>query len=221
MGHAQQLPGALHALQGPLDHYGLAAVGLFLVLEDFGVPVPGETTLILAAVYAGTGRMNLIALIVVGILAAVLGDNIGFGIGHFGGQPFIDRFGRYIMLTPERAEKATGWFQRHGGKVIVIARFVEGLRQANGIISGTSGMHWRKFLFFNVIGASLWVGVWIALGDAAGNHINTIYADAMRYSAYFGALVGVLIIAFIVMKVVKRRRGKAAASEDRNPAPPS
>ena len=96
--------------------------------------------------------------VLLGFLGAVVGDNIGFALGRFGGRKLIERWGRYILLTPERLDRATAFFERHGGKVIVIARFVEGLRQANGIIAGTTGMHWARFLAFNALGAALWVG---------------------------------------------------------------
>jgi hypothetical protein len=87
----QHLPGVLHSLEPALDHYGYLAVAGFVMLEDFGIPVPGETILILGAVYAGTGRLNVVAVAIVGFIAAVLGDNIGFTIGHFGGRPLIER----------------------------------------------------------------------------------------------------------------------------------
>ncbi len=152
------LPGFLNALASPLQHYGIWAIGLLILLEDFGVPAPGETVLIAGAIYAGAGRLNVVAVGVVGFVAAVIGDNIGFAIGHFGGRALALRWGRYVFLTEERLNKAELFFHRHGGKVIVIARFVEGLRQANGIMAGIAGMHWRRFLAFNALGAALWVG---------------------------------------------------------------
>src|ERR1700750_1174008 len=133
------LPGVLHTLEPTLNHYGYLAVAGLVFLEDFGVPVPGETVLILGAVYAGAGRLNIFLVGLLAFLAAILGDNIGFGIGHFGGRALVDRFGKYVLLTPERYDKAADFFKRHGGKVIVVARFVEGLRQANGIVAGTIG----------------------------------------------------------------------------------
>src|SRR5579884_2171288 len=180
----QQLPGVLHSLEPTLNHYGYLAVAGLVLLEDFGVPVPGETVLILGAVYAGAGRLSLVLVALLGFLGAVVGDNIGFAIGHFGGRRLVDRYGRYILLTPERVDKATGFFERHGGKIIVVARFIEGLRQANGIIAGITGMHWLKFLVFNVIGAALWVALWVCVGYFSGNHIDTIYADFTRYDTY-------------------------------------
>lgn len=200
------LPGVLHTLEPTLDHYGYLAVFGLVAIEDFGVPVPGETVLILGAVYAGAGRLSVWVVALLGFLGAVIGDNIGFGIGHFGGRRLVERYGKYIFITPERLDKATAFFQRHGGKIIVVARFIEGLRQANGIIAGTSGLHWARFLLFNAIGAALWVAVWTSVGYFSGSHINSIYDTATRYSTYLAILVGLLIVAWIARIVIRHRR---------------
>src|SRR5690349_20148259 len=154
----QHLPGVLHSLEPTLNHFGYLAVVGVVLIEDFGVPVPGETVLILAAIYAGTGRLNVVLVALLGFCGAVLGDNIGFAIGHFGGRQLVERYGKYVFITPARLDTATRFFQRHGGKIIIVARFIEGLRQANGIIAGTTGMHWARFVAFNAVGAALWVG---------------------------------------------------------------
>jgi membrane protein DedA with SNARE-associated domain len=207
---SQHLPGVLHSLEPTLNHYGYLAVAGLVLIEDFGVPVPGETILILAAVYAGTGRLDIMLVALLGFCGAVLGDNIGFAIGHFGGRPLIERYGRYIFLTPERIEKATGFFERHGGWIIIVARFIEGLRQANGIIAGISGIHWAKFLLFNAFGAALWVAVWTSVGYFSQSHINTIYDTASRYSTYVAIAFGVLVVAYIARRVIRVRRARAA-----------
>ena len=207
---AQHLPGALHTLEPALNQFGYLAVAGLVLLEDFGIPVPGETVLILGAVYAGTGRLNIVLVALLGFCGALLGDNVGFAIGHFGGRPLALRYGRYVFLTPERLDRATVFFDRHGGKVIVIARFVEGLRQANGIIAGITGMRWRRFLVFNAIGAALWVGVWTTLGYFSGSHIDTIYSGAARYSTYLLALLAVLLAGYVARRLVRRRRARAS-----------
>ena len=194
---------------GQLNHYGYWAVLLLVLIEDFGVPVPGETILIAAAIFAGAGRLNIVAVGVVGFVAAVVGDNIGFALGHFGGRALALRWGKYIFLTEERLDKAEVFFNRHGGKIIVVARFIEGLRQANGIIAGISGMYWRRFLFFNAIGAALWVGTWVTIGYVAGSHIDTIYHYITTYSYYALIAVAVLVVAFIVRHVLRRRHRSA------------
>jgi len=100
------LPGFLNSLTGPLNHYGLLAVLFFVLIEDFGIPVPGETILIAASIYAGSGRLNVVAVGIIGFVAAVTGDNIGFAIGHFGGRALVLRWGRYMRLPEERVDKA-------------------------------------------------------------------------------------------------------------------
>ena len=206
---AQHLPGVLKDLEPTLNQFGYLAIFGLVLLEDFGVPVPGETTLILGAVYAGDGKFSIVLVVLLGFLGAVIGDNIGFAIGHFGGRKVVDRWGRYIFLTPERVERATAFFERRGARIIIVARFIEGLRQANGIIAGISGMHWARFLLFNAIGAALWVAVWSSVGYFSGSHINTIYNDATRYSTYFAIAVGVFIVLYIARRVMRSRAERA------------
>jgi membrane protein DedA with SNARE-associated domain len=206
------LPGFLANLAPILDHYGYLAVGGLIMLEDFGVPSPGETVLVAGAVYAGTGRLNIVAVGVVAVLAAVIGDNIGYAIGYFGGRALVLRYGKYVFLTHERLDKAERFFARHGGKVVIAARFFEGLRQANGIIAGIAEMPWPRFLLFNTIGAALWVGVWASVGYLAGNHIDTIYHDITRYSLYI-LIAAVLVVAGLVARAVVRRRRRAPTTE--------
>jgi membrane protein DedA with SNARE-associated domain len=203
------MPGFLSALAGPLNHYGYWAILVLVLLEDFGIPVPGETVLIAAAIYAGHGELNVVAVGVIAFAAAVAGDNIGFAIGHFGGRPLALRWGRYIHLTAERLDRAESFFNRHGGKIIVVARFIEGLRQTNGIIAGISGMHWLRFVVFNAIGAALWVGTWVSLGYLAGDHIGTIYGYITRYSYYALIAAVVLLAAYIIRRVLRHRRRAA------------
>jgi membrane protein DedA with SNARE-associated domain len=204
----QHLPHVLQSLEPTLDRFGYLAVVALVLVEDFGVPVPGETVLILGAVYAGTGRLNIVLVALLGLCGAVVGDNIGFAIGRFGGRPLAERYGRYVFLTPERLDRASGFFDRHGGRVITIARFVEGLRQANGIIAGTIGMQWARFLVFNAIGAALWVAVWTSVGYFSGSHIDQIYGAATRYDRYLAIAVAALAIAYLARRAVRVRRAR-------------
>ena len=202
------LPGVFHHLEGTLHHWGYLAVGAFLFFEDFGVPLPGETMLIAAALYAGAGHLNVWVVALVGFVAAVLGDNVGYLIGHFGGRALIERYGKYVFLTPARFDRAEAFFVRHGGKVVTIARFVEGLRQLNGVIAGTVGMHWRRFVLFNAVGAALWVATWTSFGYLAGSHVETI----SRYFNYFAIAAGVVVAAFLVWHLRRRRRHRRDAT---------
>ena len=201
-----QLPGVFGDVQPILEHYGYLAVGGFVLLEDFGVPVPGEILLISAAIFAGAGHMNIAVVIVVAVLGAVIGDNIGYAVGRLGGRPLAERWGRFVFLTPARLDKAEVYFDAHGGKIVTIARFVEGLRQVNGLIAGIVGMHWLKFLGFNALGAVLWVGTWAGLGFLTGTHMVTIYAAFERYKWY---VIGALVVAIAIVITIRVRRGRA------------
>jgi membrane protein DedA with SNARE-associated domain len=205
-----QLPGIFADLQPVLDHYGYLAVGGFVLLEDFGVPVPGETMLIAAAVFAGSGQLNIAVVILVAIAGAIIGDNIGFAVGHFGGRPVIERFGRYVFLTPKRLDHAEEFLNRHGGKIVTVARFIEGLRQVNGFLAGMVGMHWARFLAFNALGAVLWVCTWSAFGYLAGENINRIYAAVERYKWYAIAALLLGVAAYVAHRVRRHRATETA-----------
>jgi membrane protein DedA with SNARE-associated domain len=209
-----QLPGVFATLAPVLDSYGYLAVGGLLFLEDFGVPAPGETVLVAAAVYAGAGQLNIVLVVVIGFLAAVAGDNVGFAVGHLGGRALVLRFGRYVFLTEERLARAEGFFTRHGGKVVTIARFVEGLRQANGVVAGLAKMPWRRFVAFNALGAALWVATWSAVGYLAGNNLTALYDRLSRYELYLLAALGVLVVVLVGRRLWRRNRRRGGSGDD-------
>jgi SNARE associated Golgi protein len=120
-----------------------------------------------------------------------------------------------VFLTEERLDKAERFFDRRGAIVITFARFVEGLRQANGIIAGITGMHWLRFLIFNAIGAALWVGTWVSLGYFAGNHITTIYHYITLYSYYVLIALAILLVGYIAWRLRRRRRRRTPPSPTR------
>lgn len=197
----QHVPAIIQSLAPLISQYGYVGVGSLLLLEDFGIPVPGETVLIAAAFYAGLGDLNIFAVAIVAFIGAVLGDNIGFAIGEYGGHPLVQKYGKYVFLTPERLHKAEHFFNHHGGKVVTIARFIEGLRQLNGILAGLSDMRWPKFIAFNALGAALWVGTWSLIGYYSGDHIQTF----LHYQMYISLTVVAAIILYILFRIVRHR----------------
>lgn len=201
MHHSQHIPAVIESLAPIVNHYGYFGVAGLVTLEDFGMPVPGETVLIAAAFFAGIGHLNIFLVFLVGFIGAVIGDNIGFAIGEFGGHPLLERVGKYVFMTPPRIKKAEDFFNRNGPKVIVIARFIEGLRQANGLIAGISDMKWLKFLLYNAIGAFLWVGLWSTVGYFGGNNINIF----LRYQLYFTVVILMMISLVLINKFVIHR----------------
>ncbi len=208
------LPGFLNSLTGPLDHYGYWAIALLLLLENIGVPVvPGEFAMIGGAIFAGTGRagLNIVAVAVVSVVASIAGAEIGYLIGRFAGRELILHYGKYVFIKPHHLDRAEAIVNRFGGIVVIIARYIVGLREANGIIAGITEMRWTAFTVYNVIGACVWVATWVTIGDVAGDHINVVYSDINRYSLYLILAVAVLLAGYITRRVLRRRRRSAAA----------
>ncbi|WP_431952541.1 DedA family protein [Actinacidiphila sp. bgisy167] len=205
------LPGPLADLAPLLDHWGYLAVALLVLLDNGGIPVPGQTVLVVAAAYSGTGRMDIAGVVALAVAAAVAGDCLGYLIGRSGGRALVHRWGRYVLLTPERFARGEEFFARRGELVVLFARFVDGLRQTNGIIAGTAGMGWWRFLLFNTLGAVLWVGVWAGLAFAAGTRIGTLYAWLARFQLY--ALIAVVLVAAgLTARHMRRRRARGGAA---------
>jgi membrane protein DedA with SNARE-associated domain len=196
-----------------LDNYGYLAVAGLLFAENLGAPVvPGETVLIAGAIYAGTGRLNVVALGVIAVAACVAGACGGWAIGWFGGRALAERYGRYVFLTPARLDRAEHFFGSRGALVFTFARFLDGLRQANGIIAGLTEMRWPRFLIFNGVGAVLWVAVWISAGYLAGDHITAIYQDMSKYLLYVLIALALAIAALILRHILHRRRTAASTT---------
>ncbi|MDL2341673.1 MAG: DedA family protein [Patescibacteria group bacterium] len=203
------LPGILKTVAPYLDQYGYFAVAGFLLLENMGIPLPGETILIAASVYAGLGQLNIIVVAITAIIACIIGDNIAFAIGHYGGERVVLKYGRYILLTPERLHKAQEFFNKYGGPVVTVARFVAGFRQLNGIVAGTAEMKWPKFLLYNSLGAVLWVAVWSTAGFLAGNNIVAVYDKIRHYELYVLLLILVLLGLKTFSSLRKKKQAKA------------
>lgn len=193
-----------------VEQYGYLAVFGAVMLEDFGLPVPGETALIVGAVFASQGQLNIVLVLFLGWLGAVIGDNIGYAIGRFGGRKLVIRYGKFVLIRGKRLERAESFFSEYGAVVVVVARFIEILRQLNGLVAGTMRMRWWRFLLFNMIGAALWIGLWgtifYFLGEDLGNIISRYPTDI----AVVG--VGVAVIA-IALYWSLRWRGKERQGE--------
>ena len=175
--------------------------------------MPGETLLIAGALLATQGSFNILLVIATAWCAAVLGDNVGYAIGRFGGRVLVLRYGKYVLLTPERFAYAESFFHRRGGLVVVFARFFEVLRQLNGIVAGVAGMQWWRFLVFNSAGAALWVGFWSLLFfqlGRQGRHFGNLFR---RYEPYAIAGLAVVAAAIILARYLahRARRKREAA----------
>ncbi|TPV99444.1 MAG: putative membrane protein [Beijerinckiaceae bacterium] len=181
----------------PFIHaYGAVAVTVILAFESLGAPVPGESLLIFASVLAGRGELSLPLLMLGAWAGAVLGDNIGYLIGRRLGRTLVLRYGGKIGINAERLNWVEALFARYGPITVAFARFLNVLRQLNGVVAGMLKMEWKRFLLFNALGGALWVSVWTLAGFYLGEHVSDVKViahDLEHAGAILGA--GVLIAA--------------------------
>ena len=155
--------------------YGYWAIALIVGLESMGVPLPGETTLVAAAVYAGTThRLGIGWVILAAAFGAILGDNAGFWIGRELGFRLLVRYGRHIGLSEGRLKLGQYLFRRHGGKVVFLARFVAVLRVLAALLAGVNCMPWPRFLLFNAAGGVVWALAYGLVGYGFGEAVHQI-----------------------------------------------
>ena len=159
-------------LQTLLDlfaQYGYWVVFFGVMLENAGLPVPGETILLAAGFASAHGIFHLPLVMLIAACGAVTGDNIGYWVGHYYGRSFFERFGRFLFLSPARLARMDAFFAKHGSKTIFVARFITGLRVFAAVFAGASRMRWRTFFFYNVGGAILWAAVIATVGHLFGD----------------------------------------------------
>src|SRR5436309_3791158 len=176
--------------------YGYWAIFFGVMLENAGLPVPGETILLVAGYFASTGVFRVPLVMLVAATGAVIGDNIGFAIGHHYGRGFLLRVGRFFFLTPKRIEHMENYFKSHGNKTILVARFITGLRVFAALLAGASRkMPWRVFFVYNVAGAVLWSVVITTLGFLFGHSLPLLVK-------WVGRTGTILLIVVIVAGVI-------------------
>jgi membrane protein DedA with SNARE-associated domain len=163
---------SLHALEHLLREYGYAVVFVGIALESLGLPLPGESLMIAAAIYcATTHKANIVMLVAAAAAGAILGDQIGYAIGRWVGYPALKRFGARLGLTEERFELGRFLFHRYGGRIVFFGRFVAFLRTFAAVLAGANRMAWHSFLLWNALGGIGWTSLYgfgaYLLGDAA------------------------------------------------------
>src|SRR5258705_1676763 len=145
---------------GWIAAYGYWAVLVLVGLESMGLPLPGETALIAAAVYAGTGHeLDIVGVVAAAAAGAVIGDNIGYEIGRLVGFPFLVRYGARIGLHERRLKLGQYLFRRYGGAIVFFGRFAALLRTFAALLAGTNRMPWPRFFFFNAAGGVVWSSI--------------------------------------------------------------
>ena len=180
-----------------IANYGYWAVALALLCENAGIPVPGETTLLLASFLAySEHRLHLGWIIVVATCAAMLGDNLGYALGHYGGRPLFERYQHISRVSKSTLERGEKLFARYGSLTVFFARFIFGLRIFAGPLAGVLRMPWKAFVLFNFMGAVLWVTVIATIGYLFGKHWDALERGIGQFNLAVGAVVLALIVFF-------------------------
>jgi membrane protein DedA with SNARE-associated domain len=196
-------------LRNAVVQYGYWAVGGALLLENAGIPVPGETILLLASFLAYSQHdLRLPWIIVVATIAATVGDNLGFALGYYGGRPLLLRYQTIFRIKNATISRGEELFAKYGSVTVFFARFVFGMRIIAGPMAGVLRMSWRKFLVFNFLGAVVWVSVISSAGYLFGRHWDRLEEGLNRFNVV--ALIIVLVIAG-VWWWRNRKNGKAAS----------
>jgi len=182
------------AVRSAVVHYGYWAVAAALLLENAGAPAPGETVLLLASFLAfSEHELQLSWIIVVGTIAATLGDNLGFGLGYYGGRSLLERYQSVFHISGRTLRQGEHLFARFGAVTVFFARFIFGMRIIAGPLAGVLRMPWRRFLVFNFLGALLWVTTISSAGYFFGRHWERLERDVSRFDV--GVVVLVLVAA--------------------------
>ena len=187
--------------------YGYWAVFVFVAIESIGIPFPGETMLLVAAIDAGTThQLSIVLVILAATCGAILGDNLGFWIGREGGYRLLRRYGRYIGFNERRVKLGLYLFRTQGGKIVFFGRFVAVLRAWAAFLAGVNRMQWSRFLLFNALGGVIWATLYGLGGYFLGEEIH-------RLTGPVGIVTIVLAVLIIIASLIFVRRQEKQLEE--------
>jgi membrane protein DedA with SNARE-associated domain len=191
--------------------YGYAIVFAIVAAESVGIPVPGETTLSLAAIYAGaTHRLEIAGVVVAAALGAIVGDNVGYVLGRVGGYRVLRRYGHHLRVNERRLKIGRYLFDRHGGKVIFFGRFVSILRTYTAFLAGSMKMVWRRFLVFNTLAVLVWA---LVVGLAFYYFGSVLQALQTPIDIVIGVVAVAVVLTVLALLRRKETELTAAAEE--------
>src|SRR6201987_5567511 len=197
----------LDFLRNLIAQYGYWAVGAALLPENTGVPVPGETILLLASFLAfSREELQLPYIIFIGVCAGTLGDNLGHAIGYPGGRALLDRYQNVFRIKPETITRGENLFAQYGALTIFFARFIFGLRVIAGPLAGVLRMPWKRFAVFNFLGALLWVSVISLVGYHFGKHWDRLVHYIEKLNIGIAILVGVGLVVLWLWRRIRSLR---------------
>jgi len=201
------LPDLFEVLRSHFTTHGYWTLAITLLLENAGIPLPGETVLLFASFLAYQNHeLNLDLIILVGTAACSVGDNLGYLVGYHGGRPLLRRYQRFFRVSEEKIARGEKMFERFGPATVFAARFVFGMRIIAGPMAGVLRMHWLRFVLFNFLGAATWVTVISCVGYFFGQHWQRLLRVVGR------ANVAIFLVAVVIAVYAWRRYRERGAS---------
>ena len=191
-----------------IENYGYVIVLFGVMLGTTGIPFPSAAVLLAAGVLVQQGHLDLWYAIVVGILGAVIGNQIGYLVGHRAGRAFVLKWGRYIKLTPERLEQVEGLFARHGGRAVFVARFFSVFRVLEALVAGISRMRWGTFVFYSVLSGAVWATAVVLVGYFFGESWGSAQGWSGRAPLLLVLVLGVALGFYIAYRWTTSRRSR-------------
>lgn len=189
--------------------YGYWVIFFGVMLENGGVPVPGETVLLFAGFLAHEGKMNLERAIVTGIAGAALGDTLGYCLGHYGGKAFVEWLRRRLGFFGRHFQKAQTYYLKHGQWAVFVARFITGLRMFSGLFAGSFNMSYLRFLAFDFSGAVIWATAICSVGFFFGSNWQRLVQLVKDFDSIVLTVAGLALVAGVVAYYLRKRKAGA------------
>lgn len=198
-------------LSGFFASYGYWVIFFGVMLENGGVPVPGETVLLFAGFLAHQGQINLERAILTGIAGATLGDTAGYCLGRYGGKTFIEKYRKRLGFFARHFDRAQEYYLKHGQWAVFVARFITGLRMFSGLFAGSFNMPYLRFLAFDFSGAVIWATVICCVGFFFGNNWDRVVHLVKEFNWIILALLGIGIVVGGIVYYLRRRKSSGAS----------
>lgn len=200
-------------IKSVIEAGGYTGVFVFITLESTLVPIPSEVVMPLAGAMAARGEFSLPVILVINSVGALLGSTISYGIGVWGGKPFLVKYGKYFLIRQHEIDKTEAFFARHGKKTILIARFIPVIRHVISVPAGIARMPMRDFLLQTFVGATAWGGALILLGYFVGANWEVLSSTLSHVKHFIVAILMLALVALGIRFVVRRRRERPTSGD--------
>jgi membrane protein DedA with SNARE-associated domain len=199
--------------------YGLWVIFFGVMLENAGLPVPGETVLLFAGFLAFRGEVHLWKAIITGIVGASIGDSLGYCVGRFAGTPFVEKYVRRFSFLSRQFDRAELEFRNYGHWAVFVGRFITGLRVFAGPLAGMFRMRYLRFLFFNFTGAMIWATTIVSVGFLFGGSWESLVRFVERLHGLTWVLLGAVLVVAAIFYAVRRRHRSQGGTPPEGPSP--